>query len=719
MPFLARLGWLVVQPAKVLGEVIIYTRKVKSPMMALLRSRHFPPAFEDVLSIYNKLGTVLPVSKELARTMPNLFRLLSMNTFSSSHMKEYLEELKDKEDDEPAARSPCMYYDGGNPGDKQVSNVPMMILVLAFLQISSFVPADTERRQDVMEFTSETNYVKMFGTGKQGLEEEDDGVEGINGFCSRYKNNIAIRYPTLPLYDEYSLVEVIRGLLNIPFGQSHYSLSDDERAKVDETLSEFHLERHYYDVLQHPNKVSEDWPDRTKKASKVVLTKQKKKAPSKKPKKAGKKKGKKAKEADDTNPGSSDVSNSAASDIIVLDPDAPAPANAMVALTDTGSGGVYVPLALNDTAHEDPAEFAPPYVSVKELDLEIHQAVNVAVQLTLQRAAFSRAKNEFLYEGRKTHVEPLGAKDDVVMLRETMESVKEPLQSVRNAPTEVRAMSDLMFQLAREASYRVPPLDRPNLGRIDGLAIRTHDYVHGRHGRNTESSMFGSFAICCKDTEKNRAIHVKNPPSKFKLYCQYMDKNTSESDNDDSASGELTDGDKKPRATVKKSSASIKETDGLDPNPSASKDAPAPAATRRKPSATKEVVNLSGSSSDDDDKPIATIAKNRQKKDPPHKAKVAAAGNGKGKLAAGVSPAAINAAASSKTSVPPKQPSKSADGKGNSKRQAPTHSTSSRLTRSATKRQKRTRQRRGEESWSPQRKGDIQQGSGSEWSAEG
>ena len=708
MPFLARLGWLVVQPAKVLGEIIIYTRKVKSPMMALLRSRHFPPAFEDVLSIYNKLGTVLPVSKELARTMPNLFRLLSMNTFSSSHMKEYLEEFKDKEDDEPDARSPCMYYDGGNPGDKQVSNVPMMILVLAFLQISSFVPADHERHQDVMAFTSETNYVKMFGTGKQGLEEEDDRVEGINGFCSRYEDNIGIRYPTLPMYDEYSVVEVIRGLLYIPSGQSHYSLSDEERAKVDETLSEFHLERHYYDVLQHPNKVSDDWPDRTKKASSVVLTKQKKKAPSKKTKKGGKKKGKKAKEADATDP------ISAASKVLILDPDAPAPANAMLNLGGSGgvgsggagSGGVYVPHDLTET-----------YVTVKELDLEIHNATNVAVELVLRRAAYSRAKNEIMYEARRKKVEALGAVEDFVMRRDTMKSVKETtLQRVRDAPPHVRTMSDLMFQLAREAAYRVPSLDRPDLAKIDGLASMTHDYLHGSSGSDLERDMFESFAICCIDTEKQRDQDAKIPSSRFTTYAYFMDKNTSESDKEAGSSGELSDGDKKPRATVKKPSASKEEADGLEgTNPSASKDAPAPAAIRRNLNATEEIISFSGSSSDDCEiERVATITKYRKTKPPPKKAKEAAAGNGKGKLAAGVSAGAIKAAISSKKSVPPKQPSKSPEGKGNSKRQA---STQARVTRSATKRDRRKRVRRGEES--PTLKGDIQSGSGSDWSAEG
>ena len=607
MPYLARLGWLVVQPAKVWSEIVIYTRKVKSPMISLLRSRHFPPAFEDVLSIYNKLGPVLPVSQELAKTMPNLFRLLSLNTFSLSRMSNLLGE--DEETGVETNRAGCMYYDGGNPGDKQVSNVPMMILVLAFLQVSTFLPPDSEQHQSLLAFTEQGAYQKLFGKGRaQYLGEDDDGDSGMQGFCSRYKDNIAIRYQSLPkseslskkeLYDEYSVVEVIYGLLGITSSKSAYPLTEGERTKIDKALGEFELQRHYYDVLQNPSKVSSDWPDRTQKACPVILPSKKKKTPLKKAQKAGKKKGKGGKE-EATDPGSelSEVSEKQET----LEP-------------EKLDGNSLVPDDLS------------PLVFEKELDLEINRAMNVAVRLALQRAAYNRARNEIMHELITTKKKPPEADNNFAMLRDDMDDVLDDhILSLDQTPFETQKMSELLLQLTREAAYEMHPMPLlPDVESINGLTRRTEAYLEYPEDPE-EPNMFDRLGEFCQDTVRERYLASAVPPSKFKNYINYMknrdpkakpwivaskgvdggaSKKTPPADAEAHESGEVADGDKKPSATVTRPAI--------------------PSKARGKPNASKSVggknskkTPLAIDSSDDDDDNLAVpdyVAKKKSERE--------------------------------------------------------------------------------------------------------
>ena len=281
--YLERLLWLVVQPAKAWCECKVRAHKNKGggAMMALLRSRHSPPAYNDILKVYNELGPILPVSQQLHETMPYLYYLLTLNPFSEVDMVQYLDRDAhecgiQKGTSEWKSMYKCMYSNKGGIGANQISNMPMMIMVLIFLQNGTSFETDTPGSQHVLRFTSKEDYRDVFNKAScQGLTTSTKPADDIEWWTA-FNRQAGSTYllpdtDTTTTTDRYCLLEVIIGLLYLPNrleqlpGENEPRLFDihqHSRKEIDDYLAKFFcLNDHFYETILKPTSICPQKPE--------------------------------------------------------------------------------------------------------------------------------------------------------------------------------------------------------------------------------------------------------------------------------------------------------------------------------------------------------------------------------------------------------------------------------------------------------------------------
>ena len=278
--YVLRLKWFVVNPTKALFKAFLNEISLAFPnkKKRVFTSRHFPVVFEDVLTVFNDFGLVLPVTDNIAETMPAVFDLLRFNTYSLHHYGKNLEPdllscLKENE-----GNYECIFYDK-YPDEKQFSNIGMAITIVIFLLNSSHLKNDnlfSDKYKGVQDLVrcNLADYKTYFHTKNCfGLDKDVNMNDEI--VMANYSELLHMRFchpiANADRYFRYSLSDVIFGLfygserpddfqlpVSPPDGQKlaspvEYRLTRNERKIMNEYISrEFKVLPHFYGTIGTP-----------------------------------------------------------------------------------------------------------------------------------------------------------------------------------------------------------------------------------------------------------------------------------------------------------------------------------------------------------------------------------------------------------------------------------------------------------------------------------
>ena len=239
--------------------------------MFVVTARHHPVVFDQCLGLINKYGLLLPVTAAMYREMPYLTRLLRLNTFSEEKMAPFLEEhYKAFQIVKHGNYDRIMYYTSSGD-DRQVSNVPMaMLIIIRLLMGNLYEDPLLPDSQNLIKFNfydyeKNCHHAKRFGLSSSAPEPDE---EGFIPFYEDYKEliglNFAHPFAKHPDGWKYNLDELIWGLFYadaVPDNWTYtvyrkgvakppFCLNESMREKLDLYVSaRFSLVKDYYDIL--------------------------------------------------------------------------------------------------------------------------------------------------------------------------------------------------------------------------------------------------------------------------------------------------------------------------------------------------------------------------------------------------------------------------------------------------------------------------------------
>jgi hypothetical protein len=294
--YLTRLRILIVNPIKTLQQIYICgiqrgtNKQIK--VTFLMTYRHYPVVFDEYISLVNKYGLILPFTHDMHKKMNQVSMLLRLNTFSESRMKKFLTSEYDRRKTPPKERimswKQIMYYDKGGDENKQVSNIPMMVLIIHRL-LRGYIehgPTDSEY-QGIIKINT-YNYEATFGhTKKFGLDESCP-EDGDDFFYKNYKEilGLCFSHPSASEQDEwkYNLDEVIWGMLYADTVENDYKydelattkppfyLTHAQHERINKYVEDnFCLNKDYYHILeQGVGVLKQAWRPKKKKYSRQL-----------------------------------------------------------------------------------------------------------------------------------------------------------------------------------------------------------------------------------------------------------------------------------------------------------------------------------------------------------------------------------------------------------------------------------------------------------------